>query len=54
VLRLVQAGASNRDIAEDLVITERTAKAHVTNILGKLGVSSRAKAAARAYDLGMV
>jgi LuxR family maltose regulon positive regulatory protein len=48
VLRLISDGASNRAIAERLVISERTVKAHVTNILGKLGVSSRTEAIARA------
>lgn len=36
VLRLIMAGASNRDIATELVIIERTVKAHVTHILSKL------------------
>jgi LuxR family maltose regulon positive regulatory protein len=48
VLRLIADGASNRAIAERLVISERTVKAHVTNILGKLGASSRTEAAAQA------
>ncbi|MBI3359887.1 MAG: hypothetical protein HY023_02125 [Chloroflexi bacterium] len=54
VLRLIAAGASNRDIAERLVISERTVKVHVTNLLGKLRVSSRTQAAARARDLRLV
>jgi LuxR family maltose regulon positive regulatory protein len=48
VLRLIVDGASNRAIAERLIISERTVKAHVTNILGKLGVSSRTEAIAQA------
>lgn len=51
VLQLVASGASNRAIAERLVITERTVKNHVTNILAKLGCSSRTQAAARAREL---
>jgi non-specific serine/threonine protein kinase len=46
VLALVAQGASNRAIAEKLVIAERTAEIHVSNILGKLGVTSRTQAAA--------
>ncbi|MFQ5400829.1 MAG: LuxR C-terminal-related transcriptional regulator [Anaerolineae bacterium] len=48
VLRLIMDGASNRTIAERLVISERTVKSHVTKILAKLNVSSRTEAAARA------
>lgn len=54
VLRLIATGASNRAIAEQLVITERTVKAHVSHILRKLEVSSRTQAAARARDLRLV
>jgi len=54
VLKLIAAGASNRSIAEELVITERTAKAHITHILSKLGVSSRTQAAARAREMRLV
>jgi LuxR family maltose regulon positive regulatory protein len=54
VLRLITTGASNRAIAERLVITERTVKAHVSHILRKLEVSSRTQAAARARDLRLV
>jgi DNA-binding NarL/FixJ family response regulator len=49
VLALVAAGRSNREIAGDLVISERTAARHVANILAKLDVPSRA--AATAYGL---
>jgi LuxR family maltose regulon positive regulatory protein len=51
VLRLVAAGASNRAIAEQLVISEGTVKSHVHHIFGKLNVRSRTEAAARARDL---
>jgi DNA-binding NarL/FixJ family response regulator len=45
VLRLVGAGAANKEIAARLEISERTARTHVSNILGKLGVASRTQAA---------
>jgi DNA-binding NarL/FixJ family response regulator len=45
VLRLVAAGKPNKEIAADLVITERTARTHVSNILRKLGLASRTQAA---------
>jgi DNA-binding NarL/FixJ family response regulator len=45
VLHEINAGASNRAIAEHLCITERTVKAHVSNILAKLGLESRHQAA---------
>ena len=54
VLRLIAAGASNRGIAEQLVISERTVKTHITHILGKLGVSSRTQAAALARELRLI
>jgi DNA-binding NarL/FixJ family response regulator len=50
VLRLVAAGRTNRAIAEELVLSERTVDRHVSNILGKLRVSSRAAATAYAYE----
>ena len=54
VLRLLTAGESNREIAAELVITERTVKAHVTHILGKLGVTSRTQAVARSRELHLL
>lgn len=48
VLRLIMTGASNRTIAGELVISERTVKSHVTKILAKLRASSRTEAAAAA------
>jgi LuxR family maltose regulon positive regulatory protein len=54
VLQLIIAGASNREISKQLVISEWTVKSHVTRILGKLGVSSRTQAAARARELGLM
>ncbi|WP_260613276.1 response regulator transcription factor, partial [Streptomyces sp. WAC05858] len=54
VLRLVAAGRSNRQIAEELFISPKTASVHVSNILAKLGVSSRGEAAAVAHRLRLV
>jgi DNA-binding CsgD family transcriptional regulator len=50
VLRLVSAGQTNRSIAADLFLSERTVERHMSNILTKLGVSSRAAATAYAYQ----
>jgi LuxR family maltose regulon positive regulatory protein len=50
VLRLLLAGASNQQIASELVISLATVKKHVSNLLGKLGVASRTQAIARARD----
>ncbi|MCF2528623.1 AAA family ATPase [Yinghuangia sp. KLBMP8922] len=54
VLRLVVDGRSNRQIAEELFISVKTASVHVSNILGKLEVSSRGEAAALAHRLQLV
>jgi DNA-binding CsgD family transcriptional regulator len=51
VLRLVAAGRSNPEIAAELFIAAKTASVHVSNILAKLGVSSRGEAAATAHRL---
>ena len=53
VLRLVAAGHSNREIAGELFISAKTASVHVSNILAKLGVTSRGEAAATAHSLGL-
>ena len=53
VLRLVAAGRTNRQIAEKLFISTKTASAHVSNVLTKLGVSNRAEAGAEARRLGL-
>ncbi|MFQ5425448.1 MAG: LuxR C-terminal-related transcriptional regulator [Gaiellales bacterium] len=54
VLVLVTAGKTNRDIAAELVISEKTVARHVSNIFSKLGVSSRAAATAFAYEHRLV
>jgi len=54
VLGLLCRGASNRQIAESLFITESTAGVHVSNILGKLDVGSRTEAVAVAHMAGLV
>jgi DNA-binding CsgD family transcriptional regulator/tetratricopeptide (TPR) repeat protein len=53
VLRLVADGRSNRQIAEELFISAKTASVHVSNILAKLGVPSRIQAAAVAHRIGL-
>jgi LuxR family maltose regulon positive regulatory protein len=54
VLSLLATGASNRAIAEELVVTVPTVKTHVSRILGKLNVKSRAGAAAAARNMYLV
>ena len=54
VLRLVAQGLSNPDIARRLVLSEHTVHRHLANILGKLGLSSRAAAAAWGVRAGLV
>lgn len=54
VLRLLAAGKTNRSIAADLGISERTVDRHVSNIFTKLDVSSRSAATAYAYEHGLV
>jgi DNA-binding NarL/FixJ family response regulator len=49
VLRLVANGRTNKEIADTLCLSERTIDRHVSNILGKLAVPSRAAATAYAY-----
>ncbi|MFN8515995.1 MAG: AAA family ATPase [Thermomicrobiales bacterium] len=53
VIALIAQGRSNREIATELIISEKTAQIHVGNILGKLGFSSRAQAAAYAVAHGL-
>ena len=54
VLRLVASGKTNREVATDLVISERTVDRHVSNIFDKIGVPSRAAATAYAYEHGLI
>lgn len=54
VLRLITAGKTNRLIAADLVLSEKTVARHVSNILAKLGLPSRAAATAYAYEHHLV
>jgi NarL family two-component system response regulator LiaR len=54
VLQLLARGKANKEIAQELVIGEKTVKTHVSNILGKLGVSSRTQAALFAVRMGLV
>ena len=53
VLALVAKGKTNRAIATDLVISEKTVARHLSNIFDKLGVSSRSALTAFAYDHGL-
>jgi DNA-binding NarL/FixJ family response regulator len=54
VLRLIAKGATNREIAEELVISEGTVKNHISNILGRLKVRDRTQAAIYARDHGLL
>jgi NarL family two-component system response regulator LiaR len=53
VLKLVARGLSNRDIAECLVVSERTVRTHISNILGKLKLDNRTQAALYALRQGL-
>ncbi|MFZ6019108.1 MAG: response regulator [Chloroflexota bacterium] len=54
VLKLVAQGASNKEIADTLVIAEGTVKNHLTNILGKLEARDRMQAVLKARELGLI
>ena len=54
VLRLVSTGLTNRDVAARLSLSEKTVARHLSNIFGKLGISSRAAATAYAYEHRLV
>ncbi|MFS0840198.1 response regulator [Paenibacillus sp. 1P03SA] len=53
VLRLIAAGKSNQEVADDLFIGIKTVKFHVTNVLAKLGVEDRTQAAIYAFKHGL-
>jgi NarL family two-component system response regulator LiaR len=54
VLRLIATGISNAEIAEQLFVSEKTVKSHVSNILGKLHLADRTQAAVYAFRQGIV
>jgi ATP/maltotriose-dependent transcriptional regulator MalT len=54
VLRLVASGASNRDAAAQLFVSEATVKTHLLHVYGKLGVRDRAAAVAEGYKRGLL
>ena len=54
VLRLLVAGLSSTEVAQELYIAVGTARTHIKNIYGKLGVHSRVEAVTRAQELGLV
>jgi DNA-binding NarL/FixJ family response regulator len=54
VLRLIAAGDSNAEIAEQLAISENTVKTHITHILDKLQLRDRVQAVIFAYQAGIV
>jgi DNA-binding NarL/FixJ family response regulator len=54
VLQLLTQGQTNREIAQNLIVSVSTVKIHVEHILAKLGVSDRTQAAVRAVELGLL
>ena len=54
VLRLLATGASNREIAQALFVTEATVKSHLVHIFTKLGVDSRSRAIHLARQTGLI
>ncbi len=54
VMRMIAMGKNNQEISSDLVISEKTVKTHITNILSKLHLKDRTQAAAYAWQNGIV
>src|SRR6478672_9438772 len=54
VIRLVASGRTNRAVANELFLSEKTVARHLSNVYAKLGISSRSAATAYAYDHGLV
>ena len=54
ILKLIEQGLSNKEIAQKLVISPQTVKRHASNIYSKLGISGRVKAVAQAKALGIL
>ena len=54
ILQFLGKGASNKEIAAGLFLTEGTVKNHITNILGKMGVRDRTQAALMGKDMGLI
>ena len=54
MLRLLAQGKTNRVIAQELVVSEKTVASHVSHIFTKLGLTSRSAATAYAYDHDLV
>jgi DNA-binding NarL/FixJ family response regulator len=53
ILRLIASGKSNKEIANELVLTEGTVKGYVSNVLAKIGVQDRTQAALFAVKEGL-
>jgi len=54
VLQLIYAGHANKEIARRMAVAQTTVKAHIRNLYGKLGATSRTGALARARELGLL
>jgi LuxR family maltose regulon positive regulatory protein len=54
VLELINQGLANKEIATRMTVAPATVKAHIRNLYGKLGVSRRTEALARARELGLL
>ncbi len=54
IIKLIADGATNREIAVELVLTTNTVKKHVGNIFGKLGATNRTQAIARAREANLL